>query len=116
VPSVREPKARGVNLGNLKIEAASDKAIAAAETGADRTAANALPTIAEIRRLGATSLRAVRPSTLKAFRPLMAVVERDKSGFDLRSIKELSSNGGTVSASLAQPEDDHPDSRSRSDA
>jgi hypothetical protein len=58
-PSATAPKARGVKLDNPKIEAARDKAIAAIEAGVDRTAANALPIIAQIRRSGATTLRAV---------------------------------------------------------
>jgi hypothetical protein len=39
--------------------AARDKAVAAIEAGADRAAANVLPIVAEIRKSGATTLRAI---------------------------------------------------------
>ena len=46
-------KAKGVKLGNPKIDAARDQAVA------DRTAGNVLPIIAEIRKSGATTLHAI---------------------------------------------------------
>ena len=52
-------KARGVKLGNPRIEAARGRAIASLQAEADRAANNVLPIIAEIRRSGATTLRAI---------------------------------------------------------
>ena len=52
-------KARGVKLGNPNIEAARRAAVRAVKAEADRTASNALPIIAEIRKSGATTLRAI---------------------------------------------------------
>jgi DNA invertase Pin-like site-specific DNA recombinase len=52
-------KAKGVKLGNPRIEAARDRAVASLQAEADRAASNVLPIIAEIRRSGATTLRAV---------------------------------------------------------
>ena len=52
-------KAKGVKLGNPRIEAARSRAVASLQAEADRAASNVLPIIAEIRRSGATTLRAV---------------------------------------------------------
>jgi DNA invertase Pin-like site-specific DNA recombinase len=52
-------KAKGVKLGNPNIEAAQEAAVAAVKTEANRAANNVLPIIAEIRKSGATTLRAV---------------------------------------------------------
>jgi DNA invertase Pin-like site-specific DNA recombinase len=52
-------KAKGVRLGNPNIDAARDQAVAAIKTEADRAAGNVLPIIAEIRKSGATTLRAI---------------------------------------------------------
>jgi DNA invertase Pin-like site-specific DNA recombinase len=52
-------KAKGVKLGNPHIEAARGEAVAAIKAEADRAAGNVLPIIAEIRKSGATTLRAV---------------------------------------------------------
>ncbi len=52
-------KAKGVKLGNPRIEAARGQAVASLQTEADRAASNVLPIIAEIRRSGATTLRAI---------------------------------------------------------
>jgi len=52
-------KARGVKLGGPKLAQARRAALAAIEASADRHAANVLPIIREIRRAGATSLRAI---------------------------------------------------------
>jgi DNA invertase Pin-like site-specific DNA recombinase len=52
-------KAKGVKLGNPNIEAAQGVAVAAVKAEADRAAANVLPIIAEIRKSGATTLRAI---------------------------------------------------------
>ena len=52
-------KAKGVKLGNPKIEAAQEAAVAAITAEADRAAGNVLPIIAEIRKSGATTLRAI---------------------------------------------------------
>jgi DNA invertase Pin-like site-specific DNA recombinase len=52
-------KAKGVKLGNPKIEAARGEAVAAIKAEADRAAGNVLPIIAEIQRSGATTLRAI---------------------------------------------------------
>jgi DNA invertase Pin-like site-specific DNA recombinase len=52
-------KAKGVKLGNPKIEAAREHAVVAIKAEADRAASNVLPIIAEIRRSGATTLRAI---------------------------------------------------------
>ena len=52
-------KAKGVKLGNPRIEAARSRAIASLQAEADRAASNVLPIIAEIRSSGATTLRAV---------------------------------------------------------
>lgn len=52
-------KAKGVKLGNPNIEAAQEAAVAAVKEEADRAAGNVLPIIAEIRRSGATTLRAI---------------------------------------------------------
>jgi DNA invertase Pin-like site-specific DNA recombinase len=52
-------KAKGVKLGNPKIEAAQGAAVGAVKAGADRAASNVLPIIAEIRKSGATTLRAI---------------------------------------------------------
>ena len=52
-------KAKGVKLGNPKIEAAREHAVVAIKAEADSAAGNVLPLIAEIRRSGATTLRAI---------------------------------------------------------
>jgi DNA invertase Pin-like site-specific DNA recombinase len=52
-------KAKGVKLGNPNIEAAQEAAVAAVKAEADRAANNVLPIIAEIRKSGATTLRAI---------------------------------------------------------
>jgi DNA invertase Pin-like site-specific DNA recombinase len=52
-------KAKGVKLGNPNIEVAQVEAVAAVKAEADRAASNVLPVIAEIRRSGASSLRAI---------------------------------------------------------
>jgi DNA invertase Pin-like site-specific DNA recombinase len=52
-------KAKGVKLGNPRIEAARDRAVASLQAEADRAASNVLPIITEIRRSGATTLRAI---------------------------------------------------------
>jgi DNA invertase Pin-like site-specific DNA recombinase len=52
-------KAKGVKLGNPRIEAARSRAVASLQAEADRAASNVLPIIAEIRRSGATTLRAL---------------------------------------------------------
>jgi hypothetical protein len=52
-------KAKGVKLGNPHIEAARGGAVAAIKAEADRAAGNVLPIIAEIRKSGATNLRAI---------------------------------------------------------
>ena len=52
-------KAKGVKLGNPRIEAARSRAVASLQAEADRAASNVLPIIAEIRSSGATTLRAI---------------------------------------------------------
>jgi hypothetical protein len=52
-------KAKGVKLGNPKIDAARYGAVAAIKAEADRAAANVLLIIAEIRKPGATALRPI---------------------------------------------------------
>src|ERR1700677_3056576 len=52
-------KAKGVKLGNPHIEAARGEAIAAIKAEADRVAGNVLPIIAEIKKSGAPTLRAI---------------------------------------------------------
>jgi DNA invertase Pin-like site-specific DNA recombinase len=52
-------KAKGVKLGNPMIEAAQEAAVAAVKAEADRAAGNVLPIIAEIRKSGVITLRAV---------------------------------------------------------
>ena len=52
-------KAKGVKLGNPRIEAARSRAVASLQAEADRAASNVLPIIAEIRMSGATTLRAI---------------------------------------------------------
>jgi DNA invertase Pin-like site-specific DNA recombinase len=52
-------KAKGVKLGNPNIEAARGAAVAAIKAEADRAAGNVLPIIAEIRKSGASTLRAI---------------------------------------------------------
>ncbi len=52
-------KAKGVKLGNPKIDDARGEAVAAIKAEADRAARNVLPIIGEIRKSGATTLRAV---------------------------------------------------------
>ncbi|MBV8138096.1 MAG: recombinase family protein [Deltaproteobacteria bacterium] len=50
-------KAKGVKLGNPRIEAARGEAVVAIKAAADRAAGNVLPIIAEIRKSGAGALR-----------------------------------------------------------
>jgi DNA invertase Pin-like site-specific DNA recombinase len=52
-------KARGVRLGGPKLAQARKAAVEVIEANADRHAANVLPIIREIKRAGATSLRAI---------------------------------------------------------
>ena len=52
-------KAKGVKLGNPNIKEAQEAAVAAVRAEADRAAGNVLPIIAEIRKSGATTLRAI---------------------------------------------------------
>ena len=52
-------KAKGIKLGNPRIEAARRLAVASLQAEANRAASNVLPIIAEIRRSGATTLRAI---------------------------------------------------------
>ena len=52
-------KAKGVRLGKPKTDAARERAVVAIKAEADRAAGNVLPLIAEIRRSGATTLRAI---------------------------------------------------------
>jgi DNA invertase Pin-like site-specific DNA recombinase len=52
-------KAKGVKLGNPRIDVARGRAVASLQAQADRAANNVLPIIAEIRRSGATTLRAI---------------------------------------------------------
>jgi DNA invertase Pin-like site-specific DNA recombinase len=52
-------KAKGVRLGNPEIDAAREQAVASIKAEADRAASNVLPIIAEIRRSGVTTLRAI---------------------------------------------------------
>jgi DNA invertase Pin-like site-specific DNA recombinase len=52
-------KAKGVKLGNPHIEAARGEAVAAIKAEADRAAGNVLPIIAEIKKSGALTLRAI---------------------------------------------------------
>jgi DNA invertase Pin-like site-specific DNA recombinase len=52
-------KAKGVKLGNPHIEAARGEAVAAIKAEADRAAGNVLPIIAEIKKSGASTLRAI---------------------------------------------------------
>jgi DNA invertase Pin-like site-specific DNA recombinase len=52
-------KARGVTLGNPKIDEAREKALAEIVDRADRRAANVIPIVRQIHRSGATSLRQI---------------------------------------------------------
>ncbi len=52
-------KAKGVKVGNPNIDDAQEAVVEAVKVEADRAAANVLPIIAEIRRSGATTLRAI---------------------------------------------------------
>ncbi len=52
-------KAKGVRLGNPHVEAARGEAVAAIRAEADRAVGNVLPIVAEIQKLGATTLRAI---------------------------------------------------------
>jgi DNA invertase Pin-like site-specific DNA recombinase len=52
-------KARGAKLGNPNIESARGYAVETIKADADRAASKVLPIIAEIRRSGATTLRAI---------------------------------------------------------
>jgi DNA invertase Pin-like site-specific DNA recombinase len=52
-------KAKGVKLGNPTIEAARGQAVTAIKAEADRAANNVLPIITEIRKSGASTLRAI---------------------------------------------------------
>ncbi len=52
-------KAKGVKLGNPRIEVARGRAVASLQAEAERAASNVLPIIAEIKRSGARTLRAL---------------------------------------------------------
>jgi DNA invertase Pin-like site-specific DNA recombinase len=52
-------KAKGVRLGNPRLGEARGRAVAALQTEADRAAGNVVPIIAEIRKSGSTTLRAI---------------------------------------------------------
>ena len=52
-------KAKGVKLGNPRMEAARGRAVASLQAEAERAASNVLPIIAEIKRSGACTLRAL---------------------------------------------------------
>jgi DNA invertase Pin-like site-specific DNA recombinase len=52
-------KARGVRLGNPKLDQTRGRAAMALKAEADRAAGNVLPIITEIRKSGATTLRAI---------------------------------------------------------
>jgi DNA invertase Pin-like site-specific DNA recombinase len=52
-------KARGVTLGNPKLQVARESAMEAIKAEADRHAANVLPLIREAQKAGATTLRAI---------------------------------------------------------
>jgi DNA invertase Pin-like site-specific DNA recombinase len=52
-------KAKGVKLGNPHIEAARSEVVAAIKAEADRAAGTVLPIIAEIKKSGASTLRAI---------------------------------------------------------
>lgn len=52
-------KARGVKLGNPKLERARGQAVAALKAEADRAAGNVLPIIAELQKSGAKTLRQI---------------------------------------------------------
>jgi len=52
-------KARGVTLGNPKIDEAREKALAEIVDRADQRAANVVPIMRQIQRSGATSLRQI---------------------------------------------------------
>jgi DNA invertase Pin-like site-specific DNA recombinase len=52
-------KARGVKLGNPKLDEARGQAVAALKAEADRAAGNVQPIIAEIQKSGANTLRAI---------------------------------------------------------
>ena len=52
-------KARGVHLGNPRLDETRGKAVAALKAEADRAASNVLPIISEIRKSGATTLSAI---------------------------------------------------------
>ena len=52
-------KAKGVKLGNPRIEAAQGVAVAAVKAEANRAAGNVVPIIAEIRKSGSTTLREI---------------------------------------------------------
>jgi DNA invertase Pin-like site-specific DNA recombinase len=52
-------KARGIRLGNPRLDDARKAGVAAVEANADRHAANVLPVIKEIQKAGARSLRAI---------------------------------------------------------
>jgi DNA invertase Pin-like site-specific DNA recombinase len=58
-PALAAAKAKGVKLGNPHIDAARGGAVAAIKAEADHAAGNVLPIIAEIRKSGATNLRAI---------------------------------------------------------
>ena len=63
-------KAEGVKLGNPRIEAARGAADARVKAEADRAANNALPIIAEIRKFGAMTFRAMADAlNARAFQP-----------------------------------------------
>ena len=57
--ALQAAKARGVRLGSPVLDAARPLAVAALKAEADRQAANVLPVIEQIKRSGATTLRAI---------------------------------------------------------
>ncbi len=57
--ALKAAKARGVRLGNPRLDVARDKAIARVTTNADQQASNVWPIIRDIQRAGATTLRQI---------------------------------------------------------
>ena len=57
--ALKAAKARGVRLGNPKLDEVRARAYASTKAEADRFAANVRPVIEQIRAAGATSLRAI---------------------------------------------------------
>jgi DNA invertase Pin-like site-specific DNA recombinase len=57
--ALKAAKARGVVLGNPNLDDVRDRAVASVKAEADRFAKNVAPVIRDIRKSGATSLRAI---------------------------------------------------------